>query len=552
MAVQANFPYGLALSSYLEAFDRAQQLQQLQQLGQLKQASMVQDLTEGQRKRQEEEQVMRDLTAEIATRRAAPTLQPSPQIVPGMPAVEGGPDVGPGLPGATPQTLASMIPQARPQVPFGASLPPERQAAVLASPRAQPVIRGIEEHEKQSERARLHEEARQIFDVAQEQLKGNDLASGFESLAKAYTRMGQHNEAGQYHERALKIRGDKDEQDKAGRDMEAFLKAETAYRDNPSLTTYGGLLDSMSKPESVAFRAFRTTLVQNQLKASLGRDPHSAMLFKQIAEKYRAGWEAGKQPTFDEVAKQVEVENPGLLFRVMSDELEKGKPLQEELAKRVLRIGEDVDLSKVIKDPEFLQAMELFRREKGRGTRSADELSGVIAKANQLRQQRKEAEKTPAQKEIEALNLEIKKQQAGQVITASQAALFAQRAVGIRKDAEASGDQELADQANSIIRYWTQQEAEIIKKKGGKVKGQGEYPAQKILAGTPWAQLGDEEKQAVLLDVAKRKLPAKVKTFEDLAKLSTKEKQLLNNEITRLDQEAQGSRGGESAQPPRD
>lgn len=553
MAVTAPYPYGLSLSAYLDAFDRAQQQAQAQQLVGMRGASVMQDLMETQRKRQEEEQVMRDLTTEITARRAQPALQPNPQIVPAVPPIEGGPDTGPGLPGEPPRSLASMIPQVPPQVPFGSSVSPERQAAMLASPRARPVIQGIEEHEKQTERDRLREEARQLFDVAQERFKAGDMAGGSEELAKAYTRMGMHNEAGQHVERALKVRGDKEEEAKSGRDMDKFLKAESAYSGNPSITTYAALMAAMSNPESVTFRAFRTNLVQNQLKASLGRDPYSAMLFKKIAEKYRAGWEAGKQPTFDEVTKAVEMENPGLLFRVVANELEAGKPLQQEFAKRVLRIGEDIDPAK-LKD-EMGQAMELFRRDKAqkegqaRGPRTADEVSGVIDVAHKLLAKRKEAERTPAQKELDALNLEIKKQQAGQVVTPLQASLFAQRAAGTRKDAEAAGDQELVDQAISIERYWTQKQAELIKEKGGKVKEQGQYPAQKLLRAKPWAQLADEEKQAVLLDVAKRKLPAKVKTFEDLKALSAKEKQLLNNEISRLDQEMQGERGAGAGAP---
>lgn len=547
MAVQARHPYGLALSSYLEAFDRAQQLQQLQQLGQVKQASMLHDLTEAQRKRQEEEQVMRDLTAEISARRSQPTLQPNPQIVPAVPPVEGGPDVGPGLPGSPPRSLASTIPQTTPQVPFGASLPPERQAAVLASPKARPVIQGIEEQEKQTERIRLREEARQLFDVAQERFKASDMAGGFEELAKAYTRMGMHNEAGQQIERALKIRGDTEEQGKAGRDMDTFLKAEAAYREDPTVKTYAGLLEAMSKPESVTFRAFRTNLVQNQLKASMGRDPYSAMLFKKIADQYRAGWEAGKQPTFDEVAKQVEMEHPGLLFRVLSDELEKGKPLQEEFAKRLLRMGEDIDPAK-LKD-EMAQAMELFRRKTGRGPRTADELSTVITQANTLRQARKEAELSPEAREIRELNLEMKRRAANNTLSSKDSSLMVQRWTEEAAKADTVEDKEIAD-ANK--RFWMDKASALARKEGAVIPHRPRDVARDLLKQRSWTQLADEEKTAVLFDVAKRKMPAKVKTFEDLKRLSAKEKQLLNNEITRLEEAAAGERGAAGARTPGD
>lgn len=551
MAVQGRHPYGLALSSYLEAFDRAQQLQQLQQLGQVKQASMLHDLTEAQRKRQEEEQVMRDLTTEIGARRAQPALQPNPQIMPAVSPVQGGPDVGPGLPGEPPRSLASMIPQTQPQMPFGASLPPERQAAVLASPRARPVIQGIEEQEKQTERTRLQEEARQIIGVAEEQLKLKDTANGYMSLAKAYTRLGRHNEAGQWHERAIKLLDDKEERERSDKDWEKFLKAEEAYKADPSFTNHLNVTESLAKPESATFRAVRLDLLKNQIKSSVGQDWRLDMLKKKVSEAYSDAWSQGKEINLEQVLKGVQAQNPELLVPVLSETLEKGGKLHDTVVTKLLRINEDID-PKDFKD-DTAAAFQFFRAKHGRGpTRDLNELGELIRIRDDLIQKRKAAEQTPGQKELQNLNLEIKKQQAGQIITPLQASLFAQRAASTRKDAEAAGDQELSDQALSMERYWTQQGAELIKKKGGKVKEQGQYPAQKILRTKPWANLADEEKQAVLLDVAKRKLPAKVKTFEDLKALSAKEKQLLNNEITRLEEEAAGERGAAGAGTARD
>ena len=531
MAVQAPHPYGLALASYLEAFDRAQQLAQAQQSGQLRQATMLQDLVEGQRKHQEEQQVMQDLTSEITARRGAPTLQPAPQIVPGQSPVEGGPDVGPGLPGIPPRSMAPMIPSTPPYVPFGASLPPERQAAVLASPRARPVIQSIEDQEKQAERHRLEEEARQLFEVGQERLKARDASGGYMELAKAYTRLGRHHEAGQWHERAIKLLDDKEERERSDKDWEKFLKAESAYEADPSFSNHLHVMEAMSTPESATFRAARVDLLKNKMKSATGQDWRLDLLKKKVGEAFSQAWAEGKEADLGAVLKGIQTQYPDLLVPVLATTLEKGGKLHDVVATKLLRIEEDVDPAKMKDDMQA--AFQVFRAKYKRGpTQSLNDLNELLKIRSDITRQRKEAEQTPAQRELQALNLEMKRKQASGTLTAKDASLMVQRWDTVARNAETPEDAEIA---RSEMRFWMEHAGTIAKGMGGKIQERKVPMAQQVLKGRKLRDLAPEEKQAVIHAEAKRLFPAKVVEYGDIAKLSQREKDALFKAVNALE-----------------
>ena len=153
----ASFPYGAGLLAFLDRYDQAERTAEIRRRGELSEALAMRQVSEGDRQRREEEQVMGDVAAEMAARRAQPTLPSgiSTQVTAGapIPGAEAALEAGVVQPGVTNmpqiQSTAGLFPAQTPRQPFGASLPPERAARMLAHPRAQTAIRSVEQAEKE-------------------------------------------------------------------------------------------------------------------------------------------------------------------------------------------------------------------------------------------------------------------------------------------------------------------------------------------------------------------------------------------------------------------
>lgn len=375
----AGFPYGLSLSSFLNEFDRSEQRRAQNQSVELRDLLATRQFQEADRKRQEEEAAMADLATELAARRQHPQMTTPLGLVPGaVPVERAETDIGP-----------LETPTIPPREPFGASLAPAQQARLLASPRARPVIQSVEEAEKAQEQVRHREEAKQYFQSATERFRATDAAGGWEELAKAYNRLGQYGSGGAALGHAVVLRQDKEEEGTAAAELDTIMKATQQFQDDPSIKTHGDFLDALAQVKSKTNRALRTVLVENQLKAAIGRDPFSAMFWKELDREYQQAWQAGKPVTFEQALKAVQARNPGLVLRAVSNEMEKSKELPKALL-QIFGVGEEVNAAD-LKDVNAIALTE-FRRRMGRGPKSEDEVAGIITRANALAKARKQAE----------------------------------------------------------------------------------------------------------------------------------------------------------------
>ena len=542
-----GFPYGANLLSFLDRYDQAERTSEVRRRGELQEALALRQVSELDRQRREEESVMGALAQEVAARRAQPALPSgiSTTVAAGapIPGAEAALEAGVVQPGVTNvpniQNTAGLFPTPTPRQPFGASLPPEQAVRVLGHPRAQAVIRSVEQAEKDQEAQRLKEEARQLFGVATERFRGQDATGGYEELAKAYNRMGLHGEAGRALEHAISLRQDKEDEEKTNTWLGDILKAEKAFTEDPSFATHGAFLEALGAGTSKTAKALRLQLIGNQIKATLSRDPFSAILWKKMNEKYAAAWEKGESPSFEAVVKDLQKENPGLLLRALGDELEKGKELPKAVLK-VMGVGEEVDPAK-LKDFTS-QAFQNFRVRTGRGPRTEDEFNAVWKEADRLAASRKkaEAEADPTKKELDDLRLKRARydedvRQGKVEPNLNQLTIFRDRAHRIATSLDSAPEDQEA--AGSEERYWSQRIAEQIKKQpAGKELGKPKAgsPAA-LLGGRKFADLAEEEKQGLLLAQAKLTFPAKVKTFEDLGKLSPQERARLKAELDTLE-----------------
>ena len=538
------FPYGAALASFLDQYNRAEALDTQRRRGELQEVLGVRQLSELDRQRSEEERVMEDLAQELATRRALPPLTPDIglQIQPGapVPGAEMALEAGVAQPGVTnlalPTSTAGLFPAPVQRPPFGASLTPGRATRMLAHPRAQRVIQSIEESEKEQERQRNQEEAKQLFGTASERFRQKDAAGGYEELAKAYHRLGQHGEGGKALEHAITLRQNKEEDGLFEKDLTGWLAAQKAFQDDPSTRTHADFLDALTAGTSKTGRAFRGQLLGNQLKAALGKDPFSAIFFKKLNEKYSEAWAKGEKPDFETVVKQLDLEQPGLLLRVLGNELEANKEVHKAIFTRLLGIGEDVD-PKTLKDTGA-QAVQAFRLKFGRPPRTEDD----FAEVGKIQGRLKEAARSPEQKELDQLRLDKERFErdvrGGKIEpNINQLTLFRQRATASATKADEAGDTELAESLRQEERYWSQRIAEQIKKQpAGKELGKPKAgTGAAILGGRKFEALAEEEKRGVLLAEAKRLFPAKVKTFDDLKNLSRPERERLKAEIAAVE-----------------
>jgi len=537
----ASFPYGAGLLAFLDRYDQAERTAEIRRRGELSEALAMRQVSDLDRRQREEEQVMGDAATEMAARRAQPALPAGigTQVTAGapIPGAEAALEAGVVQPGVTNvpqiQSTAGLFPAQTQRPPFGASLPPERAARMLAHPRAQTAIRSIEQSEKDAERQRLQEEARQLFGVATERFRARDVTGGYEELAKAYNRMGLHGEAGRALEHAISLRQDKEDEQKTNDWLGDVLKAEKAFTDDPSLASHGAFLDALGKGTSKTARAMRLQLLGNQIKATLSRDPFSAILWKKMNERYAAAWERGESPSFEAVVKDIQKENPGLLLRALGDELEKGKELPKAILK-VMGVGEEVDPAK-LKD-QIAQAMQLFKTKYGRGPRTEDEFTGVFKEADRLAGARKkaEAEADPTKKELDDLKLKRARydedvRQGKVEPNLNQLTIFRDRAHRIATSLDSSPEDQQAGQQEE--RYWSQRIAEQIKKQpGGAALGQPKAGSpQAILAGRKLKDLPPEETQALLDTVAKGRFE---KMYRDLDK---PKRQQVVDEVNRLE-----------------
>ena len=525
------FPYGAGLASFLDSYNRAEAFDLQRRRGELQEALTLRQLSDLDRRQREEEQALGEIEQ---VRRGRPLLPPADiglQVSAGAPipgaemALEAG-TVQPGITNlALPTSTAGLFPTPSRQ-PFAASL----SARTLAQPRAQRVIQSVEESEKEEERQRNREEAKQLFGTASERFRQKDAAGGYEELAKAYHRMGLHGEGGKALEHAITLRQDKDEAALFDTDLDKALKAQTAFQTDPSVKTHADFLDALSAPTSKTMRALRVQLLGNQLKASLSKDPYSAIFFKRLNEKYSEAWAKGESPDFETIIKAVDREQPGLLLRVLGNELEANKEVHKAIFTRILGIGEEIDPAK-LKDTGA-QAVQAFRQQYRRPPRTADD----FAEVGKIQGRLKEAAKSPDQKELDQLRLEKERFErdvrGGKIEpNITQLTLLRQRATTSATKADEAGDTELANSIRQEERYWSQQIAAQIKKQpSGQELGKPKAgSAAAILGGRKIADLAPEDKQALLDTVAKDRFK---KMYRELDK---PKRQQVVDEVNRLE-----------------
>jgi len=501
-----NFPYGASLSAFLDSYDQAERRRLAEDASNLRQAVALRNMSEADRQRKEQEQLFGDLATEIQARRAIPTEAPNIGAMPTLPMGMGGaPDLSRAETQIGPMASTAPvvgIPTARPA--FGASLPPERAARLFASPTGQAAMRGVEESEKEAERNRFAQEAKDLFGVASERLNANDLTGGFEELAKAYNRLGRYQEGRLYLDRALKLRSDKDETEKANKEMAKISTAAQKFKEDPSASTHGAFLQVLTEAETPTIRAFRMDLLGNQIKAAIGKDVFSAMLWKKLDEHYSQAWAAGKTPDFQQALTAVYKENPALVMRAFADELEKNKDVGKEIL-RFFGIGEEID-PKDIKD-FGAASLKAFRFQFGRPPRTRDEFNWVLNKQNELAKARKQAEKegTVAGEDITDRN---RKESASLRTQMNSMRLSVDN---LRRQMTGPLDPAQREQVRDEL---TQAEADLADTKK-QLRDLGALPkevtkpseqtrAARMLKAKPFQTMAPVEKQAVIFDVMKR------------------------------------------------
>lgn len=500
-----SFPYGSSLSAFLEAYDRQERLNLAEDASRLRETVALRNLSEADRKRREEEQMFGDLASEIQARRAIPTEAPNIGAVPTLPMGMGGaPDLSRAETQIGPMASTAPavgIPTSRP--PFGASLPPERAARLFASPTGQAAMRGVEESEKEAERHRFQQEAKDLFKVAEDRLNANDLTGGFLELGKAYDRLGRYQEAKTYRDRSLKLLADKDETQKANAEMAKISAAAQEFKKNPSTTTHGAFLDALTQAETPSIRAFRLDLIGNQIKQAIGKDVFEAMLGKKLDDYYAQAFAAGRKPDFQEALTAVYKENPSLVMSAFWGELEKKKELGSEVL-RFFGIGEEID-PKDIKD-FGAAALKAFKFEKGRPPRTKDDFNWVLTKQNDLAKARKQAEKEGTEA-VEGP--ESRRKEAASLRT--QMGSFRLQVDSLRRQLQQPLDPAQREQVQDELK---QAEADLADTKK-QLRDLGALPKEipkpseqtrsaRMLKAKPFQAMAPVERQAVIFDVMRR------------------------------------------------
>ena len=486
--------------------------------------------------------------AQLETARRGRIAPPGIQILPGQAAMnfpaEGGfaPEAGePGgagafAPAVPPRSVGGLFPPMPPALVEGIS--PEMLAQIVAHPAGRAGLDTLQRTEDQTEKRRLQNEARQLETVAKARLAADDLVGATDELAKMWTRLGQYGQAGEMTERSLKLRSDAKEATQAKKDWIRVREAVEAYETAPSTTSWLDIQRAIGESESVVVQAMGTDLLKGRVKDTASKSPWWPILRHKLTQKQLA---AGLAWDAEQAIREVDEENPGLLMRVATEEIDGKKEIDKLIFKR-WGVREDID-PKLIKDPFLADALMLARQRLGRPVTSED-MPTITEAADARRKQvkRLEAEADPLKQELGQLNKDLKEHQLkvarGEVpMTVQQISLEVQRVQRVRKEAIDSGDPALAEQAKALERDWIGQEAEAIRQRGGKVPKLKASVADRLLAGKKIQTLAPEEQEAVVLDIAQRLFPGKVRTAQDLAGLKKggRERQAIQAEITRLE-----------------
>ena len=407
------FPYGLALSSFLDSYDRAEQRALQGRRGELQEALALRQLTEGDRAKREEEQVLEALARDEATRRGAlPAPAGIPMIPGGMPAVPGM-EAEAALAGMTagpPVSAAPFMPPPSPRAPALSTLSPESAVRVMAHPTGQRVLKSVKEAEDAAEKRRLKEESQEFFKLASKHLDSGNALEASKELAKAYNRLEQYDRGSHYTDQTMKLVQDAGEHKKADADLARWRPFVQAHKTQPSLKTEEDLIGALGQADSLFGRRIAQDIVANKLKTALGKDVYASILDKEIEERALEMMEKGQPFDLDKIFADIRQKKPAVLWRGVKSNLEGNKAWGEKMIKA---LGGHTDL-----DPKDLQtagarALVEFRRLYGREATEADfpkiqEITTQLRAADvKAEAEAKRAALTPQQQKVEQVREEL-------------------------------------------------------------------------------------------------------------------------------------------------
>lgn len=407
------FPYGVALSSFLDSYNAAEQRALQGRRGELQEALALRQLTEADRAKRDEEQVLEALARDEASRRGA---MPSPggiQVIPGgMPAIPGM-EAEAALAGVTagpPVSAAPFMPPPSPRAPVLSTLSPESAVRVMAHPTGQRVLKSVKEAEEAAEKRRLREESREFFKLASQHLDAGNALESAKELAKGYNRLERHDRAGHYTDQAIKLVQDADERKKADADLARWRPFVQAHKTQPSLKTEEDLIDALGHADSLYGRSVAQDILTNKIKTALGKDVYASLLDKEIEERALRMVEEGRPFDLDKIYADLRREKPAVLWRGAKSNLEGNKAWGEKLIKA---LGGRTDLDVKDLQTHGARALVEFRRVNRRDA-TEDDFPKVQEIANQLKAadikaeaEAKRAALTPQQQKVEQMREEL-------------------------------------------------------------------------------------------------------------------------------------------------
>ena len=385
------FPYGLSLASFLDAYNQAEQ-RALQGRGtELREALALRQLTEGDRVKREEEQVLEALVRDEASRRGAMPAPAGMQVIPGgMPAVPGmqAEAALAGMTAGPPVSAAPFMPGPSPRAPALSTLSPESAVRVRASPTGQRVLQSVKEAEEAAEKRRLKEESQEFFKLGSQAMNAGDAFTAATEFAKGYNRLEQYDRGSHYTDQAMKLAQDTDERKKANADLARWKPFVEAYLHRPSLKTEEELIEALGRADSLFGQTTRQDILARKLKTALGKDVYVGVFEKEIEERAERAGEEGRAFDLDKIYADFKREKPAVFWRGAKSNLEGNKAWGEKLIKA---LGGRTDLDPKDLQTAGAQALVAFRHEYGRDATEAD-FPKVQEISNRIRKAQKEAE----------------------------------------------------------------------------------------------------------------------------------------------------------------
>lgn len=274
-----------------------------------------------------------------------PEPMAQPPVAAGL-GIAPGPAGTAGSAGAAMPPSATIAPGATPGAPAGealrresllTSMAPDVAGRLLRSPGGRSAIKDLEAAEQEHETQENRKKAETLFGEATKAMKDGDALSYYDHAAKAMRVLGNYQAAAQYTEHAMNLRGDDKESKAANEDLGRWLKANTAYTNDPSPENYASLLKELGEANAKGSRALRGQIIDNVLKKTFNQNPKVTSFSRAVAGAYRDAFSAGKEPNAEGIFRAAAGQDPEGFNAYIYDALANQKALPEVVMKKLLR-----------------------------------------------------------------------------------------------------------------------------------------------------------------------------------------------------------------------